>query len=80
MSLTGIKLRAYPTNEQARTLAQWLGCARFIYNAKCDDDKYFRTFLAKTLALTGERTPIDQTYAQYKTELTPWLDDCPSVI
>lgn len=80
MSLTGIKLRAYPTNEQASILSQWMGCSRFIYNAKCDDDKYFRTFLAKSLAHTGEHVAIDQAYAQYKTELTPWLNDCPSQI
>ena len=80
MSLTGIKLRAYPTSEQGETLSQWLGCARFIYNAKCDDDQYFRMFLYKSLSLTGDKVPVDQTYAQYKTELTPWLDNCPAII
>ena len=80
MALTGIKLRAFPTGEQKQTFSQWMGCSRFIYNAKCDDDKYFRTLLAKSLALTGEHVPIDQAYAQYKTELTPWLNDCPAQI
>src|SRR5207253_2366033 len=23
---------------------------------------------------------VDQTYAQYKTELTPWLDECPAQV
>jgi putative transposase len=36
--------------------------------------------LAHSLGLTGKKVPIDQTYAQYKTELTPWLSDCPSQI
>src|SRR5687768_14307029 len=80
MALTGIKFPAYPTAAQQRTLSQWMGCARFIYNAKCDDDKYYRSFLANSLSLTGERIPIDQTYAQYKTALTPWLNDCPAQI
>lgn len=80
MALTGIKFRAYPTSEQKRRLSQWMGCARFIYNAKCDDDKYYRTFLAHSLGLTGEQVPVDQSYSQYKSEITPWLKDCPSPI
>src|SRR5688572_26056871 len=80
MALTGIKFKAYPTGEQKHTLSQWIGCARFIYNAKCDDDKYLRTFLAHSLRLTGQNVPIDQTYSQYKSELSPWLSDCPSQI
>ncbi|WP_286397328.1 helix-turn-helix domain-containing protein [Acinetobacter towneri] len=35
--LTGIQLRAYPTNHQKLILSQWMGCARFIWNAKCDE-------------------------------------------
>jgi putative transposase len=80
MTLTGVKFRAYPATQQKRTLSQWIGCARFIYNAKCDDDYYFRSLLKKNLALTGEQVPVDQTYSQYKTELTPFLTDCPSQI
>src|SRR5438132_7695066 len=80
MGLTGIKMRAYPTGEQARVLSQWIGCARFIYNAKCDDDKYFRAVLKKSLSVTGEKVPVDQTYSQYKTELSSFLADCPSQI
>ena len=80
MALTGIKFRAYPTSRQKRALSQWMGCARFIYNAKCDDEQYYRTFLAHSLSLTGEKVPIDQSYAQYKGEQTPWLNDCPSQI
>jgi putative transposase len=80
MALTGIKLRAFPTEEQKHSFSQWMGCARFIYNAKCDDDKYFRTFLAHNLGLTGHNVPVDQTYSQYKSELSAWLSDCPSQI
>jgi len=80
MTFTGVKFRAYPTQGQKQTFSQWIGCARFIYNAKCDDDFYFRSFIKKNLALTGEQIPVDQTYSQYKTELTPFLADCPSQI
>lgn len=77
--LTGIRFRAYPTPEQARTLSQWIGCARVIWNAKCDEDQYLRTFARKYLPV-GTWPPIDKTYAQYKTEKTPWLNACPSQI
>ena len=36
----GVKFRAYPTSIQKKTLSEWMGCARFIYNAKCDEDRY----------------------------------------
>ncbi|WP_228719171.1 helix-turn-helix domain-containing protein [Acinetobacter indicus] len=45
--LTGIQLRAYPTQHQKLILSQWMGCARFVWNAKCDEDKYFRGFARK---------------------------------
>lgn len=80
MSLNGVKFKAKPTSEQKRVLSQWMGAARFIYNAKCDQDQYYRTFLKHSLSLTGEKVPIDQTYSQFKTQLTPWLKDCPSQI
>jgi putative transposase len=80
MSLNGVKFKANPTSEQKLILSQWMGCARFIYNAKCDEDQYLRTFLKHSLSLTGWSVPIDQTYSQFKTELTPWLKDCPSQI
>jgi putative transposase len=80
MALTGVKFRAYPTQEQKLIISKWIGCARFIYNAKCDEDLYYRAFLCHSLALTGEKIPIDQTYSQFKTELSSWLNDCPSQI
>jgi len=80
MSLCGVKFLAHPTEEQKLVLSQWMGCARFIYNAKCEEDEYYRKFLWSSLALTGERIPVDQSYSQFKTELTPWLSECPSQI
>jgi putative transposase len=80
MSLTGVKFRAYPTSQQKRILSQWMGCARFIYNAKCSEDRYFRIFLKKSLSLTGHPIPVDQSYSQFKSEATAFLSECPSQI
>jgi putative transposase len=78
--LMGIKLKAHPTQTQKKTLSQWMGSARFIWNAKCGDDKYLSTFARKYMP-TGTYAPIDQKYSQYKSDtLSPWLSDCPSQI
>lgn len=77
--LTGIRYQAQPTREQAIALSQWMGCARVIWNAKCEEDRYLRLFARKHLPV-GTYPPIDKTYGQYKTELTPWLTQCPSQI
>lgn len=76
---TGIRYRAYPSVEQAESLSQWIGCARVIWNAKCDEDQYLRSFASKYLPIKTYAQP-DKSYGQYKTELTPWLKDCPSQI
>ncbi|RAU19756.1 transposase [Nitrincola tibetensis] len=78
--LTGIKLRANPTPHQRLILSQWMGCARSIWNAKVEEEHYYRTYARKYCAI-GTYAPIDQTTAQFKsTELTPWLNNCPSQI
>ena len=76
----GNSFRCYPTPAQAQTLLQWIGCQRNIYNSKVGEDQYFRRFARKSLSLTGEFAPIDQQYSQFKTELTPWLSEVPSVV
>ena len=77
---TGIKLRANPTSDQKRVLSQWMGCARSIWNAKVDEERYYRTFARKYYPI-GTYAPIDQKASQFKSkELTPWLYKCPSQI
>lgn len=76
----GHRFRCYPTAAQAHTLVQWIGCQRFIYNAKVAEDRYFRCFAGKSRAHTGQYAPIDQQYSHFKTELTPWLSEVPSQI
>ncbi len=78
--LMGIKLRAHPNREQKILLSQWMGCARFIWNAKCEEDHYLTAFARKFMPL-GTYAPIDQKFSQYKNDvLSPWLSDCPSQI
>ena len=76
----GNRFRCYPTPAQDQTLLQWIGCQRYVYNAKVGEDQYFRRFARKSLTHTGEFAPIDQQYSQFKTELTPWLSEVPSIV
>ena len=78
--ITGIKFQAKPTSEQASILRQWQGCQKFIWNAKCDEDRYLRAY-AKRYLPVGIYPEPDQSYSQYKDKtLSPWLFDCPSQI
>jgi len=78
---SGIKFRCYPTEKQKRALSQWMGCQRLIYNAKVAEDEYFRTFNRKFLLPPGNKRPIDQQYAHFKSrEHTPYLYEVPSQI
>ncbi len=78
--LNGVIFPAYPTNEQIIKISQWFGCARFIWNAKSEENDYLSKYAKKYLPI-GTYPPIDQTFSQYKDKyLTPWLFDCPSQI
>ena len=77
---TGTKFRFYPNSLQVQILLRWIGCQRFIYNAKVGEDRYFRAFARKSLQHAGQFAPVDQQYAQFKTDLSPWLAEVPSVI
>ena len=80
MALIGIKFRAYPSAKQKNTFSQWMGCARFIYNAKCEEQEYFYRFKTRYLPI-NTHAPVDQCYSQFKSkELTPWLYECPSIL
>ena len=78
--LLGIRFKANPTAQQKQILSQWMGCARSIWNAKCDEEQYYTTFARKYYPI-GTYAPIDQKTAQFKNkELTPWFFKCPSQI
>lgn len=63
-------------------LAQWIGCQRFIYNGKVEEDQLFaaQRRMALRAGVTECVTPADQQYAHFKTELSPWLSEVPSQI
>ncbi len=78
---TGFRFRCYPTPAQAQILLRWIGCQRFIYNAKVTEDRYYRKFARKALDLAGHYPPVDQQYSRYvDLELTPWLKEVPSQV
>src|SRR5215475_666230 len=74
--LTGNRFRLYPTQPQQKILLRWIGCQRFIYNAKVSEDRYFRGFAIKF----GGRDPVDQAYSHFIGPQTPWLREVPSQI
>ena len=75
----GFRFRAYPNAQQAETLLRWIGCQRFIYNAKVEEDRYYRA-CQRRLVNVGIQRPIDQQYARFITDETPWLREVPSVV
>lgn len=76
----GNQFRCHPTAAQAQILLQWIGCQRNIYNAKVQEDRYYRRFALKSLQHAGQYAPLDQQYSQFKTDLTPYLNEVPSQI
>ena len=57
-----------------------LARTEFLWNAKCEEERYYSTFARKYYPI-GTYAPIDQTTSQFKNKLlTPWLYDCPSQI
>ncbi len=76
MASCGVKFRAYPTNEQANTFSQWVGCARVIYNCKVLEDNQNYTYFK----ISGEKTSVNQAYSHFKTEEREWLHQYPSQI
>jgi putative transposase len=80
MGICGIKMRAWPDCHQKRILSQWMGCARFIYNTKCEEQDYFFRFRCRFAALAGQPIPVDQAYAHFKTDASGFLSQCPSEI
>lgn len=59
----GFRFRAYPGPVVAVTLLRWIGCQRFIYNAKVREDRYFRSVQRKTLSFAGQYPEVDQAYS-----------------
>ena len=52
----GIRLHAHPPSQQKLVRSQWIACVRFIWNAKCDEDRYLGSFAGKYMP-TGTYAP-----------------------
>ena len=78
--LNGYKFRLYPSPAQEQILLQWIGCQRLIYNAKVQEDRYFRRFAQRMVGTAGEKIPVDQEYSRFITENTAFLKQVPSQI
>jgi len=59
----GYRFRAYPDDKVAGVLLRWIGCQRFIKNAKVREDRYYRAFQRRFAAFAGQHAPIDQAYS-----------------
>lgn len=77
---TGNRFRCYPTPAQETILLRWIGCQRFIYNAKVSEDRYYRAFAHRFAANVGMHAPIDQEYSRFIGADTAWLREVPSQI
>jgi putative transposase len=78
--LNGYRFRLYPNQEQQQILLRWIGCQRLIYNAKVQEDRYFRRFAQHMVGTAGEPIPVDQQYSQFITNKTAFLKQVPSQI
>lgn len=89
MAQTARKFRMYPTDAQKEVLRAWEGCARFVYNAKREQDCY-EWWLRRHAILSPswmESDPmqdtqagIDQRFSHLKTEQTQFLCHVPSQV
>ena len=78
--LMGISMPVKPNNFLKLTFSRWMGCDRFIWNAKCDEDHYLMNYAKKFLPI-NTYPKIDQKYSKYKDKvLSPWLYNTPSQI
>src|SRR6476620_9719532 len=80
---SGVRFKALPSREQSVALSRWIGCQRFIYNGKVDEDRLFAAQRRMELRDNPDavvKTPVDNTTKQFKTELSPWLKDAPSQV
>ncbi len=78
--LTGYKFRLYPNPEQQQILLRWIGCQRLIYNAKVQEDRYYRRFQQRMVGTAGMEVPVDQQYSRFITDTTAFLKEVPSQI
>lgn len=77
---TGNRFRCYPTPQQEQILLRWIGCQRVIYNAKVQEDRYYRAFARRLAGNAGQHAPVDQEYSRFIGPETAWLREVPSQV
>jgi putative transposase len=84
---TGYRFRANPPKPVAAVLLRWIGCQRFIKNAKVREDQYFRAFKRRFLEFAGQHAPVDQAYSHLigfgngcEDADTTWLRQVPGTV
>ena len=78
--LNGYRFRLYPNPEQQQILLRWIGCQRLIYNAKVQEDRYYRRFQQRMVGTAGMEVPVDQQYSRFISDNTAFLKQVPSQI
>jgi putative transposase len=83
----GRKFRLHPDAAQAKTLAQWIGCARVVYNRKADEEqclswlRRYGKFSARAFAIDEGKSGFifDQAYSHLKGSKAeePWMHEVP---
>ena len=59
--MTGRRYRLYPDPDQAPILAQWIGCARAVYNAKNEEERYLGWLRRYATTITRSRSVCGHT-------------------
>ena len=87
MPTTGYRFRAQPDDKVAGVFLRWIGCQRFIKNAKVREDRYFRAFQKRFVAFAGQYAAVDQAYSHLIGDgcgndeaRTTWLREVPSQV
>lgn len=83
----GFRFRAYPTPSVSSVLLRWIGCQRYIKNAKVYEDQYYRAFQRRFVDFAGQHAPVDQSYAHLigdgcgnANANSTWLREVPSPV
>jgi len=82
--LSGVRFDASPDAAVARAVPQWIGCQRFIFNAKTSEDGLFTSLHrleARQYPQTAPWGPVDRQYAHlHDVDVASFLREVPSPV
>lgn len=73
---SGVCFAAYPSQDLANRLAQWIGCQRVIYNHKVREDRN----RSATFKEAGQKSKPDRCYSHFHSQELSWLKEVPSQV